>query len=438
MTRIRSIRPLLVAAAAAVIVAPAVPTAAASPGAPASAPGAAASAPGAATSAPGAATSAADARTRLPTARGFSFGSRVGRNPSAGSGRTAFAAMCTRSYPRLNGNFVAQSQDRLKPVADLTNVGANNRAHRVGGNPAMTSKAIVQSGSLLDGKVQFEGLKSFSRVVRTPNGFQRVAAAKLAKLKIGGIGVNLLPGNRTQRFGIPGGGEVAYNLKGGRSGNGEGVAYNLALRVKRPDGTKVQLARSNAKLSQTRVGIFRGGAWGTEGPKALGLLQTGRSGFAPMPCPGTDGEVRGNEVADTSVPDVQNVDLIKSKVFSQYLKHNQSNAVTKSLVFGASLGGGVVKLDGVFARAGAFKNTRGQVTATPKTAVAGLTVDGNPQEVPAPGETLEVPGVAKIERQVVDRKPRGLQVTALRITLLDVAPDPVVVDVGNAGVYIVR
>lgn len=380
------------------------------------------------------------ARATLPTGRGFSFGSRLTGNAVLGSGRTALSVMCSATYPNSNSNEVAASQPTLADLADLGVVEATNRTHRINGRPAMTSRARIARASLLGGAVQLRGIESVARVIKNADGsYTGRSNATLLGLRIAGQPVPIPTGDEPQRFEIPGLGELAFNLGGTSKIPGGRQAFNLAVRLTLADGTKLQLARSQAKLSQSDVGIFRGGAWGTEVPTVLDLVKSGRTGFVPMPCKGTDGDTRDNDTAEVDVPGVLNVGATESTVRTREFRGGTANAVSRSTLAGISLGDGSLVIEAIKAKALVAKDARGRITKRiPTSQVLGITFDGETQTLPVDGQALEIPGVAKLETQVVTKTRRGLKVTALRVTLLDAAPDPIVVDLGNAAAYIVR
>lgn len=382
---------------------------------------------------------APDARILGVRAGGSAFGSRLTDSPLASSGPSLLSRMCTRSYPRVNRNQAAASEEGLGAVADLEEVESKNRTHRLNNRPAVTSTSTVESGELLGGLVAFEGLQSLSRVVKTPGGFRRVSRARLAALEIGGDEVVVEPGNETQTFTLPAGaGTLVYNGKSGRTAPDAAVSRNLALRLELADGSTLRLARSVGRLETGRVGIFRGGAWGTEVPTVAGVLKGGRTSVQPLPCGGTDGELLSNGATDVEPNVVVDRAESESQARTRYLSRGRARAVARTAVNDVSLGGGQVLIDEVQSEAVALKRSNGSVGTSRTTQVAGLTVGGEEVDPPEEGETLEVEGVATIESDVTSRGRRGLEVTALRVTLLDALAEPTVVDVGVAGAYVVH
>ena len=63
-------------------------------------------------------------------------------------------------------------------------------------------------------------------------------------------------------------------------------------------------------------------------------------------------------------------------------------------------------------------------------------IDGEEHAIPDPGQAINVPGVAKLEFFRTVRSKRGLQVAALRVSLLD--GTGAVIDLGQARTYIAR
>lgn len=391
-------------------------------------------APGAATAQPAPGSQVLGVR-----AGGTAFGSSLTGNPVLASGHSALSTMCTRSYPNVNRNQVASTQEGAGAVADLEEVESRNRTHTVDGRAAVTSTSTVTSGALLGGLVTFEGLRSVSRVVKTPGGFRRVSRATVAELEIAGEEVAVQPGNETQTFALPAGaGTLTFNMKDGRTGANTAVARNLALRLDLPDGGRLRVARSTGRLETGRVGIFAGGAWGTEVPTVAGLVEGGRTSFQPIPCRGTGGDLDSNGVTDAEPNEVVDSADSQSDVRTRYLSDGRARSMARTSVNDVSLGGGQIRIEEITSKAVALKRSDGSVRTSRSSDVNGLRVGGEEVEVPGENETLQIEGVATMEGPITDRGSRGVQVRAMRITLLDAAPEPVVVDLGVSGAYVRR
>ena len=80
-----------------------------------------------------------------------------------------------------------------------------------------------------------------------------------------------------------------------------------------------------------------------------------------------------------------------------------------------SLGDGQVVIDGIVGKASVVRTGHHVVRSAKGTRLASITVDGQEQTFPKTG-VLEIPGVVKLERAVVDRTHTGISVIGLRIT----------------------
>ena len=98
-------------------------------------------------------------------------------------------------------------------------------------------------------------------------------------------------------------------------------------------------------------------------------------------------------------------------------------------------GDGQVVLRGIVASAKVTRTRKGLVRSSAGTRIGSLTVNGEAQEIPSSG-VLEIPGVLKIEEQVVRRLSGGLMVIGARLTLLD--GTGAVIDLGLAQAEIRR
>ncbi len=101
----------------------------------------------------------------------------------------------------------------------------------------------------------------------------------------------------------------------------------------------------------------------------------------------------------------------------------------------ATFGGGAVVVRGIVASANVWREGSKVRRNTDGTAIGSITANGEEQDIPDPGETLEIPGVATFQTVITDRTRNGISVTALRVTLLD--GTGAVIDLGQAELKIV-
>ena len=104
-----------------------------------------------------------------------------------------------------------------------------------------------------------------------------------------------------------------------------------------------------------------------------------------------------------------------------------------------NLGGGQVVLSGIRGQVNVVADARGRIVSRTLrgTTVGSITVNGETQRVPGPGQRLVVPGVVRVEvAQRENLGTRGVAVTAARVTMLD--GSGTVVKLGNARARINR
>ncbi|GAB2726470.1 choice-of-anchor P family protein [Nocardioides pakistanensis] len=245
----------------------------------------------------------------------------------------------------------------------------------------------------------------------------------------------------TKGIDIPGLGSI-YLAGKSRTPKGPNGAVSNAygIRVELDNGSTVTIGRAWAKIEVGNpAGIFSGHAYGI-GAKVLdGVLQLGRTPFQNLPCKGTDGEWREHSVLQ--LPQNENLDVkaLTAGTYGKGFRDGRAVARARSSVADLSLGGGALEISGIVGQVNIFQNRKGQVVRRNinGTEVGSITANGEPQSLPAPGETLEIPGVAKIQAGYTRKLgKRGLLVHAVRIELLD--GTGMVLNIGTAKARIGR
>lgn len=236
---------------------------------------------------------------------------------------------------------------------------------------------------------------------------------------------------------VPGVARLAVGDVRERQGATSAQAWAVALRVKLiPSGTEVFVARSKAQaLSGVKWGRFGGYSAGTEASVLGGVLVSGRNPLSLMPCQGTQGKVLGQDDVDVDLGGGLHVEGVSSKQWSKRFA-DRSEAWERGSIAGLSLGDGQLEIEAVVGKASVTRMAGGRlIRSTQGTRIGAITVDGEPRELPA-DQVTEIPGVAKLEPQVVEQLPSGLKVVALRVTLLD--GSGAVLDLGIAKTTIRR
>jgi hypothetical protein len=223
-----------------------------------------------------------------------------------------------------------------------------------------------------------------------------------------------------------------------RSNRRMAAANAFGIRVLLENGSRVTIGRAWAKIQAAApAAVFAGHAYGFAADAADGVATLGTTPYQPLPCTGTNGNWRTNTLLTVGTPALQ-AESMKAQTFGRPFDDGRAVARSRARVADIVLGGRL-ELQGIVGQVNVFQNRAGRVVRrnVHGTRVGAILVDGEPQEVPPPGETLEIPGLAKLEhgtRENVGR--RGLRVTALRVTMLD--GSGLVLDIGTAKARIVR
>lgn len=194
------------------------------------------------------------------------------------------------------------------------------------------------------------------------------------------------------------------------------------IRVVLDNGSTVTIGRAWAAIQKSGpAGVFGGSAYALESAVADGTLRLGRTPFQILPCPGTGGQWRTNSLAQLPGHPMLDAEALNAKTLGRGFADGRAVARARASLAELSIGERLV-VQGVVGQVNVFQNRAGRVKRRTLggTRVAAIIVDGESQEVPAPGESLEIPGVAKLTAAV--RRPlgkRGLMVHALRVELLD-------------------
>jgi hypothetical protein len=368
-------------------------------------------------------------------ARAAGFGTNVTGNLLVGSGRTGFSVLCTTHFSKNTGNNVAQSEANLEALADVHGVASDQTTDVVGGQKSITSVTRVAGGTLLGGVVSFEGLISRSKVTKTKSGYVTKQSADLLQLVVNGENIpvdGMLPVNQEIPLGIA---TLTINRQSAATTATNGRATTEVLRLVLVDGTTIRVGRSSAALSNDEVSEFRGGAWASD-VNALDAVSSGKTGYVPMPCVGTDGDPHSNDTASVDLAGGVGVGVTKDTITTSKIGAKSVWAESVSNVANVSIGGGMITIDAIRSKIKVSRNADGTITKTPFTRILGFEVGGTPQALPVDGQAFEIPGVLKIETNKVIESARGAKVIALVITLLEAGGQPIVVNLGNAAAYV--
>lgn len=372
------------------------------------------------------------------------FGTRVtGGQVPAQSDTTAFQIIgCTNraGLDRINHEAAVELPGAGVVEGVKTRVWTSSGTASEAGAHSVHNVARVSLGDPSMGNLELTAVNSHSDAFHDATGFHAEASTSIGAITFAA------PGQDPQSFEIPtpdqplvipGVASISIGSKITRSGAGGAFAAANAVDIKLlVSGTRVRIAHSIARINPgvTR-GLFRGHSNATS---AHGLDENVHSGPTPLkyiPCQGTRGKVRERHIAYVNLGDNIVVGAVSAFAMG---KQNTSEATgfMQGRVASIDLGDGQLVVTAIQGRVNVtLDDTHGLVTDIKGTQIGSITANGSPQEFPDTG-VLEIPGVARLERSIIEKLPHGLSVTALRITLLD--GSGAVINLGEATLKIRR
>lgn len=223
------------------------------------------------------------------------------------------------------------------------------------------------------------------------------------------------------------------------TGPRQATAGAYGIRVRLDNGSRVEIGRAWAKIEAARpAGVFAGNAYAVQGVVAQGVLGVGKTPYQNLPCTGTGGTWRSNVLAEPRSGQLD-ASALRAETYGNPMRDGRAVAHARSSVADIVLGGGSLEIQGVVGQVNVFQNRRGQVVrrTIDGTRVGAIIAGGKTYEAPAPGQTLEIPGVATIRAGLrEDLGKRGLRVHALQVRLLD--GTGLVLNIGTATAKILR
>ena len=388
--------------------------------------------------------------------QGSAYGTRVSAgDPNQGgvaSGRTAWSVLgCTAMAPIRNdrGSNVGKvnANDYLQVGAVTSYTSSYRRPKKqVFGSRSVNKVADITLGPEGGPRLKFAALTTTAHAYNDKGRFRAAADINLVGVDAIDEADNqaveaIIEGAGTNGIDIPGLGKIYPAGSHTTPTSAKGATANAyGIRVILENGSQVNIGRAWARIQTAYpAGVFAGHAYGYEAVVGEGVAGLGRTPYQNLPCIGTDGEWRANPLAEAPQNAQLNASALKAETFGKPFRDGRAIARARASVAEISLGGGALEIQGIVGQVNVFQNKAGRVIrrTLDGTRVAAIIADGEPQEIPAPGESLEIPGVAFIKagvRQNLGK--RGVRVHALRIELLD--GTGLVLNVGTAKAKILR
>lgn len=374
--------------------------------------------------------------------KGSGFGSRAtgGDVPSA-SDQTAFAVIgcATRvGIDKENHEVEVTFPDLGQATNVRTELWTRKNGDAISSFSRNTIEKLVVAQSGL-GSIELRGISSFAHSWHDDKGFHAATTTSVGSITLvpaAGEPQELDLPTPGQPVEVPGLATISLGTTKERTTAGRAFAQANALVIdKTASGSRSKVSQAKAQaLTGVKHGTFHGFSAATQATALDGNVDKGRDPLLVMPCQGTGGELLSREASDSDLGGQLLATGLRSQAKGRELAR-KSTGFTRSSVAHLTLGGDQLDVDGIIGQANVTREGR-KVTANIKGSTVGTVLaGGEEQEFPDTG-VLEIPGVARLERFVVERIPSGIHVVALRITFLDGTGG--VIDLGQAKLQIRR
>ncbi len=371
------------------------------------------------------------------------YGTRVrGGDIPVSSDRTAFDAIgCTNRAGLGHGNSTDVDLGSLGTATAVeTRVWTTSRNGTVSSYARNRIADVTLLGATaVSPVVKLNGIESLSRAFHDGTGFHASTSTKVASITLDMDGSGPLlavnvsrptPGNSVD-VGNLGLVRISVGSKTEKSSASGAIAKRDALKITLiPTNTQIVLAHTRAEIHAGVVsGLFRGNAYGANATALDKALRLGKTPYVLMPCQGTNGKVIRNDTARVDPDNLILTGLTASERAAQ--SQSRADAYTEGRVAKANLGHGVV-VRAIVGRANVHY-VRGQgITRNIKGSTFGsVTLNGTPLKFGS-DDVIRIGTVLTLRRNIVQRTPTSIEVTALQVRVL--GADVVSVNLGHAKV----
>ena len=385
-------------------------------------------------------TAAAAPTTPTPFAmQAFGYGSRVkGGEVPTGSDRSAFQVIgCTN----LAGLDKHNSEAELHPEGgDLTLSGVRTHVwtDKTGARVSSWASHDIDKVTLADtatSDLYLRGVSSTSHSWHSKSGFHAKTTADVGRIVLDSGGVRTTypvpaPGDSVN---IPGVATVSVGDGTVTEGQHGASALVDAVRLDADaTNTVTFLAHSNTNIHDgVRTALFSGSSYGTKSSQLQDDATSGATPLLVMPCQGTNGKTIERSTSHSDLGGQNAANGLRTSEQSS-VKGKVADAFERAAVTRVNLAGGV-RISGVVGRAHVTRDARGYSTDVKGSSTGRIVFNGERVRIPASG-VLRIRGVAKIESNLVKRSKHGIEITALRVSLLD--GSAAVINIGHAKVMI--
>jgi hypothetical protein len=384
---------------------------------------------------------AKDKTDRTPFAfKSATYGSRVrGGSIPASSGTTSYQAIgCTNAAGVDKTNVVSSLE--IPGLGVAKDVDTHNWTERKNGVYSSYSTHDITKLVLAEddfGELAIKGLSSYSRAYHDAGGFHAQTSTQVKSITYtptGGQPQALevpTPGNPVV---VPGELSIAVGSEKRKVTASMAKARADVLDVRLIEsGTQVRVAHTGAKLARgVKRGLFAGRSAATQVTALDDLFKSGPQPQLLMPCQGTMGKEKGKDVASVDLSPLAVVGAASTRQLGRQ-RAGKAEGYELARVASVDLGGGQLVITGIQGKANVTRTRDGLTADTKGTKFLSATVNGTEYSFPDL-DGVSIPGLVEIETGVETKYNSGIEVVAVRLTMLD--GSGAVIDLGHAKLLI--
>ena len=337
-------------------------------------------------------------------------------------GRTANQPFCTTA-----SNVSRSNNTGAVTLAGLGTIGAQvtkTQSVKSGTTQSSITTSKTAGVNLLSGAVVFTAIEAKATVTLNSSGYTQSGKTTFVGLKIGGITVpDVTPAPNTE---VPllGFGKVILNQQGTLNQFGlhsQGV-NGLRLIISNPANPaglptgEIVISYALASLHSPAFRRAYGVAYATK-IQVGDVIQSGASAAVNLPCGGSSGVTRTNNLAGVNLPGILTVGAGTTTAKSTDSAAS-TNARTTATIGAVNLLSGVVTADAIKAVSSTTKQGSTYTRSSAGTSIVDLRINGNPVTINlGPNTTIPIAGVGNLYVRRSTWSSTGLDVIALQLVL---------------------
>lgn len=347
---------------------------------------------------------------------GYAFGTDV-QTGLANSGPQVISQIsCTTEANRAAKNDLATANVNGQAIARTVTTGTHSfNDSRGNGVTSVATAADIRLGTLLS----LTGAKTTTTAWYKNGNLHYTGSTTFASVRIGNLSIpSLLKPKPNTKIAVPGLGYVVLNRVGGvKTSSGiysyaQAIVLHATVRNRYiPQGVDVAILKTRAEITKPATAMVIGDAYGTKA-NVDKLVTSGPTSYQAT-CQGTEGKTHRVSIAELDIPRVAFVGAVTTTK-NGYMSPNKSAVHFTSKVAGVRVGN--LRIGAIESSASAWKTKDGKVGLASDSKVVSVTVGKKVYTVPnKPNQTLDIPGIARLTFNQVQRQSRYISVNALVI-----------------------